>query len=92
MGMPMVQIGPVVMSVLLRGVLVPVRMAHRGPRFLMSVIVMLPIVPMAMLMCHRIVAMDMRMLLAEENHEGDHHDPGSHGLSTRQGLVKSGHG
>jgi hypothetical protein len=92
MGMPMVQIGPVVMSVLLRGVLVPVRMAHRGPRFVMGVIVMPPIVPMAMLMCHRIVSVDMCMLLAEENQEGDHHNPGSHGLSTREGLTKNGHG
>jgi hypothetical protein len=58
----------------------------------MGVIVMSPIVPMAMLVCHRIVAVDMRMLLAKENHEGDHHNPGSHGLSTREGLAKSGYG
>ena len=92
MGMPMVQIGPVIVNMLLRVVLVPVRMAHHGPRFVMGVIVMAPIVPMAMLMCHRIVSVDMCMLRAEENHEGDHHNPGSHGLSTREDLTKNGHG
>jgi hypothetical protein len=92
MVMPMVQVGPVIMNVLLRVMLVPVRMAHRGLRFVMGVIVMALTVPMAMLMCHRIVSVDMCMLLAEENQEGDHHNPGSHGLSTREGLTKNGHG
>ena len=68
MGMPMVQIGPVIMNVLLRVMLVLVRMVYRGRRFVMGVIVMAPIVPMAMLMYHRIVSVDMCMLLAEENH------------------------
>jgi hypothetical protein len=92
MVMPMVQVGPVLMDVFLRGVLVPVRMAHRGPRFFMGVIVMSPIVSMAMLMCHRIVSVDMCMLLAEEDHEGDYHNSGSHRLRTREGLPKNGYG
>jgi hypothetical protein len=92
MVMPMVQVGPVIMTVILRAMLVPVRMARSSHRFVMGVIVMALIVPMMMLMCHRIVSVDMCMFLAEEDHERDHHNPGSHGLSTREGLAKSGHG
>ena len=50
MAMPMVQVGPVFVSVLLRVVFVPVHMAHRGPKSVMLVVVMNPIVPMEMLM------------------------------------------
>jgi hypothetical protein len=48
--MPMVQVGPVFMNVLLRVMFVSVHMAHLGPRSVMRVIVMAPIVPMTMLM------------------------------------------
>jgi hypothetical protein len=50
MTMPMVQVGPVFMNVLLRVMFVPVHMAHLGPKSIMRVIVMVPIVPMTMLM------------------------------------------
>jgi hypothetical protein len=50
MTMPMVQIGPVFMSVLLRVMFVPVHMAHRGPKSVMRVIVMALVVSMTMLM------------------------------------------
>jgi hypothetical protein len=50
MTMPMVQVGPVVMNVLLRVMFVSAHMAHLSPKSVMGVIVMAPIVPMTMLM------------------------------------------
>ena len=50
MAMPMVQIGPVFMSVFLGVVFVPVHMAHLGPKFVMLVVVMESIMPMEVLM------------------------------------------
>jgi hypothetical protein len=91
MAMPMVQIGPVFMNVLSWAMLVPVDMVRRRARAVMHVIVVFPIVPMTMLMQHRIMSVDMCMLLAEEDHERDHNNSGSHRLSTGEGLPNNSH-
>jgi hypothetical protein len=89
--MPMVQIGPVFMSVLSRFVSMQVCMFHCVPRLIMIVIMMEPIMAVEVLMQYKIMSVEVDMLLAEDNHEGDHNNHSSQCLSTGEGLTKCGH-
>ncbi len=55
------------MIVLLGGMFVPVIMAGCGPGFVMRVIMMVATVAVKMLMGHKIVPVEMGVLLAEED-------------------------
>ena len=90
--MTMVQVGQVIMNVFLRLMFVPVHMVPRGSKSAMGVIVMAFIVLMTMLMRHRIVAVEMGVLLAEKDHKRDHNYHSSNCLNTSECFSKNGHG
>ncbi len=89
--MPMVQIGPVFVLMLSRVVFVPVHMAHRDRKTVVLVVVMAVSVPMAMLMRHRIVPVDVCMPLAKKQHQRSRNDPSRQCLSSGEGLPENGH-
>jgi hypothetical protein len=89
--MPMVQIRPVMMSVLLRFMFMPLKMAHGAWHSIMIVTVMKPIMPVQVLMPCEIMSMQMDMLFAEDNRERGRNHSGSHCLRTSEGLTKQRH-
>ena len=88
----MVQVGQMIMSVFLRLMFVPVRMAARGSGSAVGMIVMAFIVLMTMLMFHRMVPVEMGVFFAEKDHERDHNYHGSDCLNTGECFSKNSHG
>ena len=92
MTMPMVQVRPVFVSVLLRFVFMQVHMAYFATKSFMIVVMMEQIMLMRVLVQYfRFMPVKMDMILAEDEYERCHNKNSRQRLCTSECLTKGGH-